>query len=190
MNKPEYIIIHHSATDKGNAEVFRKAHMAKGWRDIGYHYVIGNGTYTGDGEIEEGRGNDEVGAHAKGYNDKSIGICLVGNFEKYPPSQAQIKSLVKLLKSLLPEYKIPIADVIGHKEVNNTLCPGIYFDIEKLRKELLEAITDYSGHWAESSIRKAIQAKAMLGYGDSTWQPDTPVTRAELAVILDRLGVI
>lgn len=50
--------------------------------------------------------------------------------------------------------------------------------------------TDYTGHWAEKSIRKAIGAGIMKGYGDGTWRPEQPVTRAELAVILDRLGVL
>lgn len=187
MNKPKYLIIHHSATDKGNAEVFRKNHKDKGWKDIGYHYVIGNGTYSGDGEIEKGRPHHEVGAHTKGYNGKSLGFCLVGNFEKYPPTQAQMKSLISLLRQLMQEYNIPPVNVLGHKEVNSTACPGAHFDLEGLRRALS---IDYTGHWAEASIKKAIDAGIMKGYGDGTWRPEQPVTRAELAVILDRLGVL
>lgn len=53
-----------------------------------------------------------------------------------------------------------------------------------------EPETDWEGHWAEDHIRRAIERGIMTGYEDGTWQPDKPVTRAELAVILDRLGLL
>ena len=76
VNNPEYIIIHHSGTAQGDAETFRRAHKAKGWRDIGYHYVIGNGTYSRNGEVEEGRPEYEDGAHCKadGMNRKNRSV--------------------------------------------------------------------------------------------------------------------
>lgn len=51
-------------------------------------------------------------------------------------------------------------------------------------------LTDYAGHWAEKEIKKAIKAGVMEGYPDGTWRPEQPVTRAELALVLDRLGVL
>ena len=140
LNKPEYIIIHHSATQQGNAETFRKAHKAKGWRDIGYHYVVGNGTYSGDGEVETGRTEAEDGAHcsADGMNRKSIGICLVGDFDKQKPTPAQIEALERLCRDIMSRYKIPVSKVLGHGEVKGaaTNCPGKNFDVEALRAML------------------------------------------------------
>ena len=187
MNKPECIIIHHYATSKGNAEIFRRAHKKRGWREVGYHYIIGNGTNSGDGEAEVGRGESETGAHTVDYNNKSIGICLVGNFEEQVPTEKQLKTLLALCRDIMGRYSIPAEKVLGHREVSNTLCPGKNFDLEKFRAGLLR---DYIGHWAESSIKRAIAAKVMSGYPDGSWKPEQPITRAELAVILDRLGVL
>ena len=72
----EYIMIHCAATradmDIGAADIDRW-HRQRGWRKIGYHYVIRR-----NGEVETGRDMDAVGAHCKGMNDKSVSICLVG----------------------------------------------------------------------------------------------------------------
>ena len=72
----DYIIIHCSATppsmDVGAKEI-DKWHRQRGWRKIGYHYVI-----TRDGDIQEGRELDEIGAHCRGLNSTSVGVCLVG----------------------------------------------------------------------------------------------------------------
>ena len=74
-----------------------------------YHYVIGNGTYSGDGEVETGRLENESGAHcsADGMNFKSIGICLVGNFDIDKPTPAQMQALEKLCWDIMERYKIP-----------------------------------------------------------------------------------
>lgn len=189
VNNPEYIIIHHSATTQGDAETFRKNHKAKGWRDIGYHYVIGNGTYSGDGEVEIGRTEAEDGAHcsADGMNRKSIGICLVGNFDKQKPTPAQMEALERLCKDIMAQYKIPVSKVLGHGEVDATNCPGKNFDMATFRKRLEGKPVekkDYEGHWAEEYIKKAINAGYMTGYPDGSFKPDQPITRAEFARVL------
>lgn len=191
MNNPEYIIIHHSATAQGDAETFRRAHMAKGWRDIGYHYVINNGTYQPDGLVEIGRTEYEEGAHAINYNARSIGICLVGDFNKTKPTVAQMTSLETLVRDIMTRHKIPVEEVLGHGDVNETDCPGKNFDMKTFREELTKVDkTDYEGHWAKTSIDKAKAAGIMAGYPDGTFKPDQAVTRAELAVILDRLRLL
>jgi len=197
VNNPEYIIIHHSATKQGDAETFRRAHMANGWRDIGYHYVIGNGTYSGDGEVETGRPENESGAHcsADGMNFKSIGICLVGNFDIDKPSIAQMEALERLCRDIMARYKIPVSRVLGHGEVKGaaTNCPGKNFDMAEFRKRLEggKVTKDYEGHWAQPYIEKAINAGYMTGYPDGSFKPDNPITRAEfarvLSFIIDRL---
>jgi N-acetylmuramoyl-L-alanine amidase len=189
LNNPEYIIIHHSATAQGDAETFRRAHKAKGWRDIGYHYVIGNGTYSGDGEVETGRPENESGAHcsADGMNFKSIGICLVGNFDIDKPSIAQMEALEILCRDIMARYKIPVSKVLGHGEVDATNCPGKNFDMAAFRKRLEAKKVekkDYEGHWAETYIKKAINYGYMTGYPDGSFKPDNPISRAEFARVL------
>ncbi|MCD4848551.1 MAG: peptidoglycan recognition protein family protein [Candidatus Aegiribacteria sp.] len=121
------IVVHHSATATGSARVFRAFHRAvNGWVDIGYHFVIGNGTMSEDGEVEEGRPQWAVGAHAREHNADTIGICLVGNFSDTYPTEDQMKSLGKLLKSLLSEYDLSSSSIILHRDLSGckTVCPG------------------------------------------------------------------
>jgi len=126
------IVVHHSATESGSAELFRLLHReVNGWNDIGYHFVIGNGTDSGDGEIEKGRELPYRGAHAKGANEDSIGICLVGNFNQGKPSAAQMNSLRKLLLKLMSEYGTVVDGITLHKLVkgSSTECPGAFLTL-------------------------------------------------------------
>ncbi len=123
-----HIVIHHSATDGGSVESIDKAHKGRGWDGVGYHFVIGNGDGMGDGEIESTfrwRGQTH-GAHAGNteYNERGIGICLIGNFEEEQPSGAQLSSVKRLVSVLKHEYAIPSGEVIAHRDVKKTACPG------------------------------------------------------------------
>lgn len=194
LNNPEYIIIHHSGTKEGDAETFRNHHKnVNGWRDIGYHYVIGNGTYSRDGEVEIGRPENESGAHCKadGMNFRSIGICLVGDFDIDKPTAAQMQALEQLCRDIVKRHKIPAGSILGHGGVKGaaTACPGKNFDMKKLRGrlEVPEVKIDYKGHWAESSIQKVKNEGLMSGYPDGSFKPDQKVTRAELATVLVKL---
>ena len=127
LDKVKSLVIHHSATTTGNARVFRALHRAvNGWIDIGYHFVIGNGTLSGDGEIEPGRPVWSVGAHAREHNRDSIGICLVGNFNETSPTRKQIASLKDLLKKLLEDLSLSRSGILLHRDVPGcrTECPG------------------------------------------------------------------
>ena len=118
----EYIVVHCAATpatmDIG-AEEIRRWHKERGWIDIGYHFVIRR-----DGTVEKGRKIDAIGAHVRGVNQISVGICLVGTDEF---EDAQFASLKELIVSLLDEY--PAAQVKGHRDFPNVKkeCPG--FDV-------------------------------------------------------------
>ncbi len=123
-----YIVIHHSASEGGSVEAIDSAHKGRGWDGVGYHFVIGNGDGMGDGEIESTfrwRGQTH-GAHAgdKEYNQHGIGICLIGNFDEEQPSAAQLASVKRLVSVLKHEYAIPSNEVIGHRDVKATACPG------------------------------------------------------------------
>ena len=141
------IIIHHSATATGGARAFDQHHRVdNGWDELGYHFVIGNGTDSADGAIEVGPRwiKQKHGAHCKTqdnyYNDHGIGICLVGDFTQGSPSPAQLASLVKLLCFLTSECGIPAERVCGHGGVTHrTACPGHKFPLAAVRQQILQA---------------------------------------------------
>src|SRR3954468_21037411 len=139
-NHWQYIVIHHSATPTGNAASFDRMHKAKGWDELGYHFVIGNGTQSGDGQIEVGPRwtKQKWGAHAKTadqrFNNYGIGICLVGNFDIERPTRAQIQSVERLVSYLMKTYRIPATHVIGHSETKATDCPGRYMSVAEVRR--------------------------------------------------------
>lgn len=126
------LIVHCSATyknmDIGVAEI-RDWHIKEnGWADIGYHYVIRR-----DGETENARPIDIAGAHAKGHNHDSIGICLIGGIDdKNKPEFNFTFSQITSLMQLIDRLKVgrPWLDVIGHNKVSDKACP--VFDVAAL----------------------------------------------------------
>jgi len=135
-----WIVIHHSASPSGSMAVFDKEHKAKGWDGVGYHFVIGNGTNSGDGQVEVTPRwpIQKWGAHAKTpdnrFNEYGIGICLVGNFDMERPTSAQMHSLAKLVGYLMHTYHIPAGNVLGHRDTKPTECPGRYVNIAAIRQ--------------------------------------------------------
>jgi hypothetical protein len=147
----KWIVIHHSASPSGSAAVFDREHREKGWDELGYHFVIGNGTDSGDGQVEVGSRwpKQKWGAHAKTpdnrYNDFGIGICLVGNFDIERPTPRQMQSLAKLTAYLMRTYNIPEANVIGHRDTKPTDCPGRNMNVAVVRRmadQMLAAMGD------------------------------------------------
>lgn len=141
-----YIVVHHTATKDGNADTINSLHLRRGWKEgMGYHFLIDNGTAgRADGEIETGRRWERQmdGAHANkaNMNHIGIGISMVGNFSETVPSEAQLASLVQLVKTLQMRYGIPLSNVIGHRHVPgaSTECPGNNFPWNRFR-QMLEA---------------------------------------------------
>ena len=149
MREINKIIVHHTGSEKlggfDNPILIKLRHKyIKGFDDIGYHYLIGNGILTRDGKVYEGRNIKETGAHASGYNDNSIGIALIGNFEKGEPSERQWQGLVKLISRNCRIFQIPVkwnySSIYGHNELEgtDTKCPGKFVDMNKLRRDVLE----------------------------------------------------
>jgi len=130
QRKWRYIVIHHSATPSGSANAFDEFHRKeKGWdRGLGYHFVIGNGNGARNGLVEAGpRWLRQVdGAHAGSveYNQHGIGVCLVGDFEAGDPTGEQVSSLVELVKELQQVCNIPPENIIMHRHIRDTQCPG------------------------------------------------------------------
>lgn len=126
--KTKYIVVHHAATkarmDVGVNEI-RKWHKQQGWSDIGYHYVIRR-----DGTLEAGRPLDQAGAHVRGHNQHSIGICLVGGLsedgKRADPNytEAQLATLERTLRNATAAF--PAAEIVGHRDLDSKKpdCPA------------------------------------------------------------------
>lgn len=141
----KYIVVHHSATHTGGARRFHRSHkFNNGWEHgLGYHFVIGNGTDTPQGVVEVGhRWTKQLhGAHCKTpdnrYNDRGIGICLVGNFENAPPSAAQMETLAGLVWHLMNACDIPPSRLYTHGGLTHrTACPGSNFSLPELKRRI------------------------------------------------------
>lgn len=136
-NSPDKIIIHHSARREWSPEDINDYHKSKGWKGIGYHFYIRK-----DGIIYSGRPENSEGAHTKGENNSSIGICLEGNFEDEEVTEKQIDSLLNL--SVYISLKYDIYKIIGHKDMSETLCPGKNFPLEYVKNRLIKYLKEYT----------------------------------------------
>ena len=133
MRPIEKIIIHCSATPEGrevSVDTIRKWHVeGNGWSDIGYHFIVHQ-----SGKVDIGRDIERSGAHTKGLNSRSIGICYVGGVDdKMKPkdtrTENQTDALRYLVMDLLESY--PGATLHGHNEFSNKACPSfnVYDDM-------------------------------------------------------------
>ena len=137
MRKINKIIIHCSATPEGRdvkTETIRQWHLDRGWSDIGYHFVI-----ELDGTVVPGRPLERAGAHVKGLNKNSIGICYVGGTDanmvaKDTRNTDQVIALRNLVEDLIWEY--PESTIHGHNEFSSKACPS--FNVREEFKELIE----------------------------------------------------
>lgn len=136
MRKINAIIVHCAATPEGKDFTVQQIdgwHRQRGFRCIGYHYVI----YR-DGSVHSGRPESQVGAHCTGHNSNSIGVCYIGGCAsdgktpKDTRTDAQKASLLKLLRELKAKY--PVAAIHGHRDFANKACPS--FDATKEYKDL------------------------------------------------------
>ncbi len=119
--------MHHTATarDKTTFVAVDRYHRDKWWFKsslgfyIGYQYFI-----DAAGIVTQGRVDADVGAHTIGYNDKSLGICLAGNFDVEYPSSVQVVALTRLLKNKSSQYGIPPEKIMPHRAFANKNCYG------------------------------------------------------------------
>lgn len=136
------IILHHSSAPQGVAGInytlaecnadhkvrFNMKSSLGYW--VGYHYFI-----DWNGKVTQTRRDEEEGAHCVGYNNsaysnyhypekKSIGVCLVGNFDFIQPSQAQIQALTGLLQQKIKEYNIDVKNIVPHRKYAKKSCFG------------------------------------------------------------------
>lgn len=147
----KYIILHHRAGD-GDSLSIHRSHLLRGWCGIGYHFYVRK-----DGSVYRGRPIGTIGAHATGYNDKSIGVCFEGNFETETEmsglQKRAGKELITYLKGLYPK-----AEIKKHRDVEATACPGNEFPFDEIKR----GVTDVS---VEEAV-EILQAK--IGLEDVT----------------------
>jgi peptidoglycan hydrolase-like amidase len=157
------IVVHHTAeSDKSKtipgADKIRSIYYyhakTRGWGDIGYNFIIDQ-----NGNIYEGRSGGEyvVGGHAYCSNINTLGIALMGNFDRTQSGTKQIAALTQLLSGLSQKYKLNLSaenmfhgeqgpTLIGHKDVKSTACPGsnLYKLLPVFRKHFSVANIDFS----------------------------------------------
>jgi N-acetylmuramoyl-L-alanine amidase len=123
------IIVHCSATREEqpvSVETIRKWHKLRGWSDIGYHYIVDL-----NGQVHAGRDVSRVGAHVKGHNTGSVGVCYIGGLDKDGEPKdtrtfEQDVALTYLLKLLTHQYEG--STLHGHNEFSSKACPC--FDVQ------------------------------------------------------------
>ncbi len=135
------IVAHHSGLKYGNLKKYDAAHRRRGMQNgMAYHFLIGNGIDSGDGEIEIGpRWHKQLlGGHVKSYriNLTAIGICLVGNFELTHPSRRQLDAFTQLMDWLRGEVLPKARRFAGHRELRGeqTICPGKNFPLPAMHE--------------------------------------------------------
>ena len=124
-SKTNVAVLHHAAASNCSPDDIHRIHLMNSWAGIGYHFYIRK-----DGSIYRGRPLNAIGAHVSGNNSSSLGICFEGNFEKEKMPYIQLKSgqeLIKYLKSMYPDI-----NVVKHKDLNATACPGKYFPFDEI----------------------------------------------------------
>lgn len=168
------LVIHCSDSPFGTARAIRSWHREKGWNDIGYHFVVLNGMVTDDlyldsmdGSIEAGRQLDgdtyleenETGAHALGYNDCSVGVCLIG---KTRFTEAQLHSLLRLCVELIRRYNIPPSAVMGHCETESgkqqgKTCPNIRMAVLRCLIDAAIQRPGQSATWDKKTLKQMLE---------------------------------
>jgi LysM repeat protein len=129
------IVVHHAAVDEGNVKSLDRYHREQRHMENGlaYHFLIGNGNGMSDGEIAVGnrwkKQLDGGHLHSEAQNKIALGICLIGDFDKHPPTAKQLRSLEDLVRALMRRCQLDAGAVKTHQQINvvRTECPGSKF---------------------------------------------------------------
>ena len=141
MREIKKIVIHCSDSDWGTAKDIDAWHKERGWDGIGYHFVITNGVQRSmykyrakdDGILQRGRDVEKTGAHVKGHNSDSIGVCLIGRH--HFTGKQLYDTLPTLIRALMVSSHLTPEDVYGHNQFDpDKTCPS--FDVKWFREML------------------------------------------------------
>lgn len=137
---PWHIILHHSLTKDNETvswEAIRQYHLSLGWKDIGYHFGIEK---VGDSyQVFTGRPIGTRGAHCRhmNMNGNSVGICFVGNYNEEDVPDAMYDVGIRLIAGLIYSTPCSVDYIFPHSHFNsNKLCPGIRFNMYRLKGKL------------------------------------------------------
>jgi len=137
---PKKIIVHHSLTKDSSTvswNAIRKYHtQTLRWSDIGYHAGVELVSSGGESsyEVLMGRMWDQPGAHTRGHNHDSLGICFVGDYDKLPPKREMLITGAAVIALWKKIYNISINDIFTHHEFNkHKSCPGTLFSLFTLK---------------------------------------------------------
>ena len=200
-NSTDEIVLHHAEASHASVEEVNRWHLERGWTGIGYHFYIRK-----DGRIYRGRPEWATGAHAQGHNSRAIGICCEGSYMTETMPKTQFDALVGLVREEMAKY--PGAKVLRHKDVNSTDCPGVNYPWEALlaalspeKKEETKLSYDQFKAFLQR-YEKENEGKNASAWAADAWKaltdagitdgsaPQAPLTREQLAVMLQRLGLI
>jgi len=183
----QYIILHHTVTPADRTvEQIRAYHKGtRGYLDIGYNWIVDQ-----YGTIHKGRSLDMAGAHTYGYNKVAIGIAAIGNFEEHAMPEVQRRGVVEITRQVQYEHNIPLGKVLGHRDVLPTACPGRYFPMDEIKKELerenMSVFKDLDQCWYPDLMLEAVRMGLVAGVKkpDGVYlEPKRPVTREESILI-------
>ena len=159
------IVIHHAAAKVCSVKDVHSWHLSNGWAGIGYHYFIRK-----DGTIWHGRPEGTVGAHARGYNAVSIGICCEGDYMSETIPSAQRAALVALVRDIEARHDNAL-EIKAHRDVCSTDCPGDNFPMkwvldnwrkQEVKEVRYNKISDIP-EWGKETIAALIKRGAIKG---------------------------
>lgn len=193
------LMIHHTATSKqATVEVIRKLHKARGWDDVGYHYLVMI-DLAGRGHLKEGRSTKYVGAHAgvAKYNENYIGLAVMGNYSENSMGEQLYQDVLAAAVHICKKYQMK--SVLGHRDIKATQCPGNNFPLARLKEDLkkilgADMVTNKDVAEAQALAEKCFKAgyiqdlELWKGYfaGDYTCKPGN--LRALIKNILNKEG--
>ncbi|WP_432662950.1 N-acetylmuramoyl-L-alanine amidase [Wukongibacter baidiensis] len=137
FKEPSMIVIHHAAHSSATVLDIHRWHLKNGWSGFGYHFLV-----TKDGRIHRGRPENAIGAHTKGYNNISLGICMQGDYEVEKVPEIQFKALMELCQYLCEKYNV--GTIKGHRELQANNCPGLNFPLGAIRNRTFDKIDTYT----------------------------------------------
>lgn len=138
------VVVHGTGTTEGSADALHAAHVKLGYGGLGYHFVIHNGRGGADGEVvpsprwrNQYAGNYCRGADADWFNKHGVGICLVGDFDRHPPTDAQKQALIGLVRRLQDKLMIPSERVVLPSDGPWSVTEARFFPVAAVRRELV-----------------------------------------------------
>jgi N-acetylmuramoyl-L-alanine amidase len=141
------IVIHHTSNNN-SLKINTDYHIDNlGWNWCGYAYYISNGV------VYKIRGIEYKNANSRGHNHHTIGIAIQGDYENDIPSETDINLVIELIKELKEKYP-HIKYIKGHKEFNNTTCPGKNINVQLIRERTKRETINYNDIMQENELLK------------------------------------